>query len=156
MFEINQIKSNCRNQMKSNQIVEKLLLFKVNMLLFTTYWLSGYNCCQSLSGEWLWWYCQLFQILRYFKKIKDSAKTSMKKYIAQNQGYPHCYLHCYLNVYLQSRALFLWIKLNLFYEPIHWIYFLAMQGTKISKISISMSKKNWGTRFKGTHVFSKK
>ena len=86
MFEINQIKSNCRNQMKWNQIVEKLLLFKVNMLLFTTYWLSGYNCCQNLSGEWLWWYCQLFQILRYLKKNKYSDKTSMKKYIEQNPG----------------------------------------------------------------------
>ena len=153
MFEINQIKSNCRNQMKSNQIVEKLLLFKVNMLLFTTYWLSGYNCCQSLSGEWLWWYCQLFQILRYFKKIKDSAKTSMKKYIAQNPG-PSTLLSTCLSttkgiVFMNQIESILWVNtLNIFSSN--------ARDKNIKKISISMSKKNWAKRFKGTHVFSKK
>lgn len=134
MFEINQIKSNCRNQMKSNQIVEKLLLFKVNMLLFTTYWLSGYNCCQSLSGEWLWWYCQLFQILRYFKKIKDSAKTSMKKYIAQNPG-PSTLLSTCLSttkgiVFMNQIESILWVNtLNIFSSN--------ARDKNIKKISIS-------------------
>ena len=153
MFEINQIKSNCRNQMKSNQIVEKLLLFKVNMLLFTTYWLSGYNCCQSLSGEWLWWYCQLFQILRYFKKIKDSAKTSMKKYIAQNPGLSTLLSTCLSTtkgiVFMNQFESILWVNtLNIFSSN--------ARDKNIKKISISMSKKNWAKRFKGTHVFSKK
>ena len=153
MFEINQIKSNCRNQMKSNQIVEKLLLFKVNMLLFTTYWLSGYNCCQSLSGEWLWWYCQLFQILRYFKKIKDTAKTSMKKYIAQNPGLSTLLSTCLSTtkgiVFMNQFESILWVNtLNIFSSN--------ARDKNIKKISISMSKKNWAKRFKGTHVFSKK
>ena len=153
MFEINQIKSNCRNQMKWNQIVEKLLLFKVNMLLFTTYWLSGYNCCQNLSGEWLWWYCQLFQILRYFKKIKDSAKTSMKKYIAQNPGLSTLLSTCLSTtkgiVFMNQIESILWVNtLNIFSSN--------ARDKNIKKISISMSKKNWAKRFKGTHVFSKK
>ena len=134
MFEINQIKSNCRNQMKSNQIVEKLLLFKVNMLLFTTYWLSGYNCCQSLSGEWLWWYCQLFQILRYFKKIKDSAKTSMKKYIAQNPGLSTLLSTCLSTtkgiVFMNQFESILWVNtLNIFSSN--------ARDKNIKKISIS-------------------